>query len=435
MMTLAERQSRVWSANANKTALVAGAVLFLVLLTTYVMSPVRTSSDSRWSIPTALSLARGEGGDLTAYMPPSPSYASQSYALAKIGAHTYSVYPIGASLLALPAVAVTSLTNPRFAASIRQTAPEQFEKTIASFYGAVACALLFWVIFDRFKDLRIAIATTLIFGLGTSMWSTSTRALWQHGPLILMLIAAMLLLLKAQRKPALVQYVGIPLALSMIMRSTAALPIAVISVYVLVCYRAWFVRFMLWAAVIAIPWMIYNTLIWGAVLPPYYLNLAARGIAGNFADALLGNLISPARGLFVFSPVLILALSGFVLAIRTREERALNISFGLIVVLHWIMVSHFSPWWGGHSFGPRLMSDVLPFLAYFLAFSLQWCLSAFSWQRITGTVVIAGLAGISIFIHAQGALRWEPHQWNVSPADIDLQPGRLWDWNDPPFLR
>jgi len=163
---------------------------------------------------------------------------------------------------------VSSLTNPRFAASIRQTAPEQFEKTIASFYGAVACALLFWVIFDRFKDLRIAIATTLIFGLGTSMWSTSTRALWQHGPLILMLIAAMLLLLKARRKPALVQYVGIPLALSMIMRPAAALPIAVISVYVLVCYRAWFVRFMLWAAVIAIPWMIYNTLIWGAVLPP-----------------------------------------------------------------------------------------------------------------------------------------------------------------------
>jgi len=150
---------------------------------------------------------------------------------------------------------------------------------------------------------------------------------------------------------------------------------------------------------------------------------------------LLGNLISPARGLFVFSPVLIFAISGFVLAMRQREQRPLHLTFGLIIVLHWLAVSHFNPWWGGHSFGPRIMSDVLPFLCYFLAFSVQWCLSARSWPHVTATACLAGLAAVSMVIHAQGAFRSSPHWWNAYPVDVNDQPARLWDWSDPQFAR
>ena len=197
---------------------------------------------------------------------------------------------------------------------------------IASFYGAIAVALFFWMIFVSFDDVRIAVATAVIFALGTSMWSMATRALWQHGPLNLMLILAMLLLLGARRRAALAQYASIPLALSFIMRPTAAIPIAVFSVYVLICYRPWFVRFMLWAICIAVPWMAFNIWTWGMVLPPYYLLGTAVTVGDNstFGEALLGNLISPARGLFVFSPVLIFAISGFWLAMRTREGRSLH---------------------------------------------------------------------------------------------------------------
>ncbi|MBV9726932.1 MAG: hypothetical protein JO299_17365, partial [Gammaproteobacteria bacterium] len=215
----------------------------------------------------------------------------------------------------------------------------------------------------------------------------------------LMFILAMLPLLGARRRAALAQYASIPLALSFMIRPTAAIAIAVFSAYVLICYRAWFVRFMLWAACIAVPWMAFNIRTWGIVLPPYYLPGTAVTIGDRsiFGEALLANLISPARGLFVFSPVLIFAISGFWLAMRTREGRSLHIAFGFIIALHWILVSHLSPWWGGYSFGPRIMSDVLPFLTYFLAFTLQWCLSAYSPQRTTVAVCIATLAAVSIF--------------------------------------
>jgi hypothetical protein len=79
------------------------------------------------------------------------------------------------------------------------------------------------------------------------------------------------------------------------------------------------------------------------------------------------------------------------------------------------------PWWGGHSFGSRII-DLLPFLTYFLAFPLQWCLSAYSPQHTVVAVCIAGLAAVSIFIHAQGALRFAPHQWNADPTSTPTLP-------------
>ena len=425
-----------WTIRGSKAAVVIGIALFFALLATYLASPFRGSGDSRWSIATAMSFIRGDGGDLSAYMPPSPDYAPGSYALLKHGDHTYTMYPIGASLLAVPAVAVRVWIDPAFEAFVRQKVPDHFEKAIASFYGAIAVALFFWTIFVNFNDVRIAVATAVIFGLGTSMWSTATHALWQHGPLNLMLILAMLLLFYARRRAALAQYASIPLALSFIMRPTAAIPIAVLSAYVLICYRPWFVRFMLWAIYVAIPWMAFNIWTWGMVVPPYYLPGTAVSVGDNstFGEALLGNLISPARGLFVFSPVLIFAISGFWLAMRTHEGRSLHIAFGFIIALVWILVSHLMPWWGGYSFGPRIMSDVLPFLTYFIAFPLQWCLSSYSPQRTVVAVCIAGLAAVSIFTHAQGALRVAPHQWNSDP-DIDTHLARLWDWNDLQFAR
>ena len=394
--------------------------------------------NSRWSIATTMSFIRGAAGDLSVYLPPSPDYAPAGYALRTHGNHTYTMYPIGASLLAVPAVILRMWTDPAFEADIRTTVPDGTEKAIASFYGALAAALFFFVVFIRFNDVRVALTTALIFALCTSMWSTATRALWQHGPLILMFVIAMLLLLAARRRVSLVQYVSLPLAFSFVIRPTAGIPIAVLTAYVLIYSRLWFWRYVLWAACIAIPWIAYNILTWGSILPPYYL-LLASGVApaanSTFSEALLGNLFSPARGLFIFSPVLVFAISGFCLAMRIRDARPLHLAFGLIVVLHWLLVSHFSPWWGGYSFGPRIMSDVLPFLAYFIAFTLQWCLARRSWGHIAATAGLAGLTAVSMFIHAQGALRWAPHLWNAFPESVDTSPARLWDWHDLQFAR
>ena len=263
------------------------------------------------------------------------------------------------------------------------------------------------------------------------MWSTATRALVQHGPLVLMFAIVMLLMVQAFRRPSLVQYAGLVLAMGYIVRPTAAVAIVVISIYVLVFYRAWFLRYLGWAMVAAIPWMIFNYSIYGDILPPYYS--ASRMGSPSFL-ALLGILFSPSRGLLVFTPVMVFALSGFVLSLREQQRRPLHIAFAAIVVGITYIIVAWPGWWGGHCFGPRLMTDVVPFLVYFVAFNFHMPAEISQWARTCLSASIAIFAIVGVLIHAQGALRYGPWEWNYIPHNIDNR-YRVWDWKDPQFLR
>jgi len=121
--------------------------------------------------------------------------------------------------------------------------------------------------------------------------------------------------------------------------------------------------------------------------------------------------------LLVYSPILVFAFSGFVLALGDPEERALHTAYGTIIVASSIAMSFVPAWWAGHSFGPRYMTDVVPFLAYFVAFNFEPVIACP--QRRALLLCIASLMAISLLIHMQGALRTAPLLWNTSPENID----------------
>ena len=402
--------------------------IFAFLVTIYVASPVQTTYDSRWSLHTAMSLIEGRGGDLSDYLPVLKK--ENFYAIEYPGGRPRTFFPIGVSLFAAPVVGVVALISPSFKSRLREEYRFKLEKILASIFGAAAAAVFFWLVFAQFERLPIALATTVIFSLCTSMWSIATRALWQHGPLVLMLVIAMLLLQRAKKRSGLIQYVSLPLAMAYLIRPTASIPIIVITGYVLIYYRAWFLRYVSWAMPIAIPWIAFNLEIYGKILSPYYLGLSYAG-SPSLAVALAGNLISPSRGLLVYSPVLLFSLSGFALSLRDKEQRPLHFAYGSIVIAMFIAIGLIPAWWAGHSFGPRYMTDLVPFLAYFTAFNFD---VRAKWRN----AVVAGIgisAAISLIIHAQGAVRSAPWVWNAIPEDVDFKPSRLWDWSDPPFLR
>jgi hypothetical protein len=414
-----------------RSGAVQTALIFAVLLGVFAASPVATSYDSRWSLHTALSFAKGQGGDLTDDLP--ILQQEKHYAIEYRDGRPRTIYPIGASLVAMPAVALIALVSPDWARRLSTTVHEKTEKFIASMIGAAAGAIFFWVMVCQFQSRAVALAATAIFAFSTSMWSTATRALWQHGPLVLTLVIAMLLLLKARRRAELVQYAAIPLAFSYLMRPTAIVPIVVLSAYVLVYYRPWFLRYVFWALLIAIPWIAFNIHIYGNLLPPYY---SSNAFSPNtrFVEGLLGNLFSPSRGLFVFSPVLLLSLSGFVLALRDSSQRALHVAFAVIILGHFVIVGEASMWWAGHCFGPRFTTDIAPFLTYFAAFNLRVPAEFGRAARVAGRTAVVVLAIVSAAIHSQGALRGVTLRWNVEPSNIDQNPSRAWDWRDPQFL-
>lgn len=409
--------------------------LFAISFAVYAISPVTWSSDSRVSLHTAMSLAYGEGGDLTNYMPVMPSYGA--YVIEYPDGRPRNLYPIGPSLLAIPGVIVASWIQPDFAQRLREEGgTDGLEKTLASIIGAAAAVTFFWLIYERFQSMWIAGSSTFIFAFCTSMWSTATRALFGHGLLVLMLVIAMLLLQRSRRQPGLVQYVGLPLAFAFLSRPTAAVPIVVISVYILVFYRPWFIRYLCWAALIAIPWIAYNISIYGGLFPTYYLHGLGKGQDSvSMWESLAANLVSPSRGLLVFSPVLIMSISGFLLAMREHEQRPLHVAYGLIVVLMLLTIANAPVWWAGGSFGPRFTTDLVPFLAFFTSFNFaQFSKFRYRVRRAaTGATIVLAVA--SLLIHSQGAIRRETWIWNAVPNNIDENPSRVWDWRDPQFAR
>ena len=95
-----------------------------------------------------------------------------------------------------------------------------------------------------------------------------------------------------------------------------------------------------------------------------------------------------------------------------------------------------SSWWGGGSFGPRLLCEVMLCAVILLIPVVQELSLTDSrlLQVITAGFVVAATLGIAV--HFRGATaRPAALVWLLQPVNVDTAPQRLWDWHDPQFLR
>lgn len=411
------------------------ALVFLAVLIGHLYSSNTDLSDSVWSIHTAMSIVKQGNIDLDEYSEIA-SETGLEYTLETVGGHTYTTYPIGASIVAVPFVfAADRLSGPILGLDldeyIKHNHPQRLESFVASFVVALT-AVLIYRIARLYLDKPRSLLVVFVFAFCTSAWSTASRALWQQGPSMLMLTISLYLILLARARPALIQFVGIPLAFSYVIRPTNSLSIAVLTVFVLVHYRRYFVRYLFWAMTIALPFILFNLSIYHFPLSNYYRSYQDFS-ASTFLEALAGNLISPSRGLLVFSPVFLFSLWGIV--IRVRQQRPIDLYLAGILALHWITISTWFMWWGGWSFGPRIFADMIPYLVYFLIPAIAEIPTLKGTSRKAVTTTLLGLTAISFFVHYRGANAHEVAEWNALPEYVDGQPSRVWNWQDVQFLR
>jgi hypothetical protein len=137
----------------------------------------------------------------------------------------------------------------------------------------------------------------------------------------------------------------------------------------------------------------------------------------------------------IYSPILIFALYGIGAGIKREKFKPLDWFLLLILLVHWIVISSFSVWWGGFSFGPRYFTDMLPYLIYFLTLGLARILEYKGMRKIVLISIFVCFVGISFFVHYRGANDWDVYRWNSEPTDVDMKPERVWDWGDIQFLR
>jgi hypothetical protein len=180
---------------------------------------------------------------------------------------------------------------------------------------------------------------------------------------------------------------------------------------------------------------------YGTVLPPYYLGFhnpgAERLTPGVSSKALLGHLVSPNRGLFVFAPVFLFSLWGMVRVYRGVDRHAaLYRAVALGIVAHWLLISSIQRgWWGGWCFGPRHFMDVVPLLVLLLSPALDG-LARLSRGPRAGVSSLAALAvAWGLFVAVRGATSFAPHGWNRTPIPVPRAPERVWDWSDLQVLR
>jgi hypothetical protein len=128
--------------------------------------------------------------------------------------------------------------------------------------------------------------------------------------------------------------------------------------------------------------MLNNDLSFGHVLSIGYANLDNQSFKAAMSQGVAGikwpNLrilyyitLHPCAGLFWQSPVLFMAFFGAVYLFRQHRYRTEAILACFIICSYMVMLSGYTVWWGGASFGPRHLIPILPFFCFFLIFVPQ----------------------------------------------------------------
>jgi hypothetical protein len=300
--------------------------------------------------------------------------------------------------------------------------PERLEKLAAAIMVAASAALLYLAL-TRLTDPTWALVLGLVYGFCTSSFSISSQALWQHTGGQLTLAAGLYAVLRGRKESWWAGVTGLPLGVAVICRPTNAIIVALVALYALVGMKAW--RLAAWTLPPFAFQLWYN---WTYFGHPFHTQFALTDTAlwsTPLLQGLAGLLLSPGRGLLVYSPIFVLSIVGAAIAWRRGGDpllRALSVGIALTVVVYARWVS----WWGGGSYGPRLLADLTPALTLLLCPLRPWL------RRPWARVVFVGLVAWSVFAHGLGAFR-DDGRWNAYPS-VDRFPERLWLWTDNPLV-
>jgi hypothetical protein len=440
-------------ATLRRQLLVGFALVALI----YAVSPNSDGGDGYLAVPAAHSLYHDGDLDLSEFGD-APWFGAH-YAQVEVNGRTVDYFPWSSAVAAVPVVAAweglsrIGLTDDP-AAMIRADAFTRLRIVSASVVSALAATLLgllalrlvelagarrritsSWMAIDGRWTVTSWI---LVIGLGTSLWSTASRSMWQHGPSVALGAAAMLMLVAALGSPRRAAWyaasAGALVSLSYWARPTN-LVLTLVLVGVLLVRRPRLAVPAV-AAVVAThaAVVVANLILLGAALPPYFT--ASRvGWHPDLPEALAANVVSPARGLLVFSPFLLGAAALLLPNRRTILGRDLGtyaLAAGVGTVGYLVVVSAFGEkWWAGHSFGPRFMTETLVLLAPLAVLGIFGPRAGTGGPgRAVRALAVVAIAW-SVVVHMTGAQVSGTRCWNTEPRDIDVAPERIWDVRDP----
>ena len=363
--------------------------------------------------------------------------------------HRISLYPVVQAVLITPLYvpAVVALRVMGWTDARLDYAAKVMEKVVASLLASLSVSLLF-LLLRRRPTTPVALVLTLAYAFGTTTWVISSQALWQHGMGKLLVIGTLLLLagpdarrgsslqvccglVAANRPPDVILAAALGVyglywaGWSGGLQPTEALGTLIPGARWAKAHRSTAHRAALFAAGAALPMalvLLYNLTIAGHILGGYGLMGDASFFHHGLASGVAGLLVSPTRGLFVFSPFLLFLFLVWRHWPRDRNERILTVAMGVACVIQILFYAK-ADWraaWRGAAFPDRPRADArldaVPVVA-----SLQ------RFGRIVFLLMVSG----AIVIEAVGAFCY------TGLTDSGIFAGDMraaWNWKNAPFL-
>ncbi|MGO4395757.1 hypothetical protein AB4Z46_30810 [Variovorax sp. M-6] len=306
-----------------------------------------------------------------------------------------SKYPLVVPIVIAPLYvpAVRYLDSIAWDPHVFDTVARIMEKLCASLIAATSVALLY-LLLRRRSSPRTAALLSLVYAFGTTTWVISSQALWLHGLAQLLIISTMLLITGpcTTRRAALA---GLLCALIAANRQPDAILAAALGLYGLVWAGRKWPLFVLSGAVPVVLTVAYNLGTVGHLAGAYALRVYPEDLNDDIVAGIAGLLVSPTRGLFVFSPFLLFVPCLIFRALRERSSRGLTLvlcAAMLVQVVGYAMVD----WRQGIAWGPRWLTDMLPLLMWMLPPIVATLTRA-------GRVLFGAACVLSVAIQAVGA--------------------------------
>lgn len=340
-----------------------------------------------------------------------------------------SRYPPGSTFVAVPLAAPFAWI---YGEPLRPSRMRRLGKWVASICCAAA-VVLFALTCRGLAPGAVAPATVLL-AAGTTVWSVASQSLWTHGPALLWVALGMAIQWRGAASRAgpaadrCAAAAGLAFGLAVFTRPTTLLLAAVGPLALAADRRRREAGLCILATAVPVALLLlYDQLQFGAPFAGGYGTEAARFDTPVWTG-LLGLLVAPSRGLFVYSPALVLAPLGGVAVWRRRAEGARG-SLGRALLLGWsaaafatlLLYARWHAWAGGWCFGPRFLTETLPVWGLLFALAIRHRLEWGAVRRF----LLGALVALSIAIHAVGVFG-HGNDWNARHEDAP----NWFSWSD-----
>jgi hypothetical protein len=342
----------------------------------------------------------------------------------------------------VPAVAAAVIIWPLWQTRIidirAPLAPGLIAKLAASVLVSIAVVVAFFTARQRLSRRR-ALLLAIGLGLGTGFWSTASQTLWQTATAAVGLAVAVFAF--AAPHPEISGLSAVAIGLGLGLAGTARPQLAPIVALMLAgtCARskprhaltAITLVAVFGAALCAVNMRWFGHPL-GALALVQDVNSRVHATGATFGVQLggfAGLLLSPSRGLLIFSPVVLVAVAGFRQSFA-EGWRSPVLWCVVAIAVEYALYGSFAVWWGGHTYGPRYLLDVLPVAVPVAALAM----AKPRMRQGAKTAAFAALAW-SILVAATGAFCYPHDEWNVNPTDIDRDHSRLWSVSDNQIAR